>query len=286
MSNPEVLPDSQVAVEAELSIPGLTVRVASWSWTRLLEHDWYPPFYHLALLLAKAPPLQAGPLIPPGSLIFAPADTCLRVRSPPGTIRCVTVEFDRAWFEEITGFDRPRGTDLLYPCRDVKHPQLAQSLLSLAREAQAPGRASRKFAEGVGIQTAIYATRYLERARAGAKSAGQGLLPWQLRRITDHIERMPGYMPETLELARLCGVGGRHLRRLFKQTTGQTISQYARDAWVTKVKWLLTNTSLALKEIAARMGFADPTSFAAAFRSAVGVTPKVFRQQAHWKMTH
>jgi AraC family transcriptional regulator len=295
MSNQLVLDNSQMIVEAELSIPGFTVRVASWNWTQLLEYEWYPPFYNIALLLADSfrdaggpfrtePPL--GSRRPMGSLIFTPADTCLPVLAPPGGIRCVTAEFDRDWFEKITGFGRHRQPEMLSPILNMKHPQLTQSLLSLAGEALAPGRASRKFAEGVAMQTAIYAARYLEKTYSKAKSASQGLSPWQMRRITSHIENMPGYAPDIIEVAGLCGIGDRHLRRLFKQTTGQTISEYSRDVWVAKVKWLLGNTALALKQIAARTGFADPSSFAAAFRRASGVTPKEFRQQVRRNLTH
>ena len=39
-------------------------------------------------------------------------------------------------------------------------------------------------------------------------------------------------MGNVTELAALCGISCRHLRRLFKQTTKQTLHEYVRDAWV------------------------------------------------------
>ena len=81
------------------------------------------------------------------------------------------------------------------------------------------------------------------------------------------------------ELAALCGISTRHLRRLFKQTTKQTLHEYVRDAWVAKAKSLLCDTELPLKEITSRIGFTDPSSFSMAFRRATGAAPRTFRQQ-------
>jgi AraC family transcriptional regulator len=81
------------------------------------------------------------------------------------------------------------------------------------------------------------------------------------------------------ELAALCGISDRHLRRLFKQTTRQTLHEFIRDSWVAEAKSLLCDTEAPLKEIASRMGFTDPGSFSMAFRRATGAAPRTFRQQ-------
>ena len=84
----------------------------------------------------------------------------------------------------------------------------------------------------------------------------------------------------------LCGISARHLRRLFKETTDQTIYQYSRDIWAAKAKSMLSDTRAPVKEIASRLGFSDASSFSMAFRRATGEPPKVFRQQFRKPRVH
>lgn len=45
---------------------------------------------------------------------------------------------------------------------------------------------------------------------------------------------------------------------------------------------MLEATDLPITEIAAHVGFDDPSAFASAFRKAVGLSPSQYRRERHW----
>lgn len=216
-----------------------------------------------------------------GTLLFVPADVYLHGRTSAGLERGAYCLFDSDWFETLTGFGRDWSADMLSACINIKSPQLIRAMSRLGQEAMAPGFASTELTQGLATLIAVELARHLRSADAKPKATIQQLSPWQLRKITSYVESLVGYAPDIDEIADLCGVSSRHLRRLFKQTTDQTIYEYARDAWAAKAKHLLSDTDLPLKEIWSRMGFASPSSFSVAFSRATGVSPKAFRQRFH-----
>jgi AraC family transcriptional regulator len=216
-----------------------------------------------------------------GALFFVPYGVYLHGRTSGGLTRGAYCEFDRDWFERLTGLGHDWSPEMLAACVDIKNPWLAQAMTRLGREATAPGFACAELTSGLATLVAVELARHLRSVDAKRKSTAQQLTPWQMRKITHYVENLAGYAPDVEEVADLCGVSSRHLRRLFKQTTDQTIYEYARDVWAAKAKQLLSDTDLPLKEIWSRMGFASPSSFSVAFSRATGVSPKAFRQRFH-----
>jgi AraC family transcriptional regulator len=275
-------------IEGELTAPGMAIRVSSTDWDRPAEFRVRPQDY--VLTFALSPPFtytqvclatetSAGSFLDAGTLAFIPADVDMQVRTSGGPIREMECHFDRDSFEELTGLGHHWNADSLSACLDIKNVRLTQTLLRLAQETLTPGFASSKMAELLGSMAAIELARYLRSVEAKGRTLKQTLLPWQLRRVTDHIEKLAHYTPDIDAIADLCGIGSRHLRRLFKDTTERTIYEYARSVWVAKAKALLSDTNIPLKEISSQLGFSDPTSFSIAFRRAAGEAPKTFRQQ-------
>ena len=215
-----------------------------------------------------------------GRLFLIPADVRIQGRAQPINSRSVFCLFERDWFESVTGLGRDWDAHMLAACVDLGDTRLAEMVARLAQEAMAPGLASDKFAEGLGTLTAVELARRLRSVSDRARSEGLRLLPWQMRRITRYFDNLDSYAPDLGEVAVLCGVGERHLRRLFKATTNRTIYEHATDVWTEKAKRMLASDEIALKEISARLGFADPGGFSVAFRRAVGVSPLKFRQQS------
>ena len=80
-----------------------------------------------------------------------------------------------------------------------------------------------------------------------------------------------------VELAAVAQTSPTHFARMFKQATGQTPHQYVTTCRMECAKHLLTETTLLLHEVGARVGYADQSYFTAMFRQHVGTTPKAYR---------
>lgn len=70
-----------------------------------------------------------------------------------------------------------------------------------------------------------------------------------------------------------------HLLRVFKKQEGVTILQYINDLKLAKAKQMLSDTDMQIKEIATKLGFTSSGYFGRFFKSKLGVTPNVYRDQ-------
>lgn len=91
------------------------------------------------------------------------------------------------------------------------------------------------------------------------------------RRFREHID--------VRELADAVQRSTGHFSRAFKAMFGLSPTAYQMALRIGAAKNLLLTTSLACKEIAARVGFSDQYYFSKAFKAATGVAPAVFRGQ-------
>jgi len=84
------------------------------------------------------------------------------------------------------------------------------------------------------------------------------------------------------ELQQFCQqhqVADRHLRQLFRQQTGMTISQYLRQLRICQAQDLLRHSEMLISEIATRCGFEDSNYFSVVFTKEMGLTPRMWRQR-------
>jgi AraC family transcriptional regulator len=276
------------AIEAELRIPGMIVQVGSFDWAQSTESTQSVDEYTLAMLMSPRHRYSQGrfeiedddtTFVDIGDLILVPAGIPLRSRASGGPIRFVRCRYESTRFNALTGIGDMLTPDILRHCLDIHDARLHEAMMRLAHEVLAPGFGVEALAEGLGIAIAIDLARHLRAIDPEPEMIAGGLAPWQLRRIVGYIDSHPGATGNVTELSALCGISCRHLRRLFKQTTKQTLHEYVRDAWVAKAKSLLCDTELPLKEISSQIGFTDPSSFSMAFRRATGAAPRTFRQQ-------
>lgn len=70
------------------------------------------------------------------------------------------------------------------------------------------------------------------------------------------------------------------LRTAFRRETGTTLGQHHLSLRIREVQRLLTQTSLSITEIAARLNFYDQKHLSSIFRKKVGLTPLAFRKRA------
>lgn len=80
-------------------------------------------------------------------------------------------------------------------------------------------------------------------------------------------------------LEKITGFSYRHLRTIFKQSTGITLANYIRHRRITNAAFDLIHTSLSITEISYKYNFSSYDVFARAFKDTTGLSPKSFRQK-------
>jgi AraC family transcriptional regulator len=108
----------------------------------------------------------------------------------------------------------------------------------------------------------------------------------QLRLSSAALARIDAYLeahtaqPVTLAgLAGLANLSVFHFARLFKQATGLPPYQYVLRWKIARAQHLLRRDRLAVADLSDELGFASPSSFAAAFKRLVGCTPQQFQRR-------
>lgn len=131
--------------------------------------------------------------------------------------------------------------------------------------------------------TELLATRLLSvhtGAPANHQPAAGGLSPTALRRA---IERLRSDDDADLSLAALAGdahLSRFHFCRAFKQSTGLSPHAWLRQHRLAQASTLLRDTDEPVVSIAAALGYASQSAFAAAFRRLTGETPRNWRRRA------
>ena len=83
-----------------------------------------------------------------------------------------------------------------------------------------------------------------------------------------------------IRLAAVAGEAGMspsHFSRIFRKVMGLTYQEYLNSRRITKAKNLLHTSPKSVAEIAASLGFADPTGFGRIFKKLTGQTPSSYR---------
>lgn len=86
--------------------------------------------------------------------------------------------------------------------------------------------------------------------------------------------------PESVDwgaLARQSGMSLSHFRRRFRETIGYSPHQYLTQIRINRAKALLRQTDSTLEVIAEQLGYVDPAHLSKAFRQAVGMSPRTYR---------
>ncbi|MDG0814709.1 response regulator transcription factor [Cohnella rhizosphaerae] len=94
---------------------------------------------------------------------------------------------------------------------------------------------------------------------------------------------MEGHLDEELSLVKLAEIvylNPTYLSRLFKQQSGQGVSQYITELRLTRAKDLLRDSKLKIHEIALKVGFDSATSFGRFFKRELNRTPQEYRDEA------
>jgi AraC-like DNA-binding protein len=157
---------------------------------------------------------------------------------------------------------------------------LGQAALSEMRDQQT---LSRLRIDALGQDLAIHLLRrwsnLVGTPRVAREAARGGLAPWQVKRATDYMEEHLADDFRLEDLSRLLDLSTFHLCRAFKQSTGLPPHRWRLARRIERARELLEGTNRSVTDIAAAVGYDDPSQLAAVFRKALGVTPTGYRRQ-------
>ena len=100
----------------------------------------------------------------------------------------------------------------------------------------------------------------------------------RMRRLRDLIRAEARNIPTIGTLARREGVSREHLSRLFQRHAGLPLREFLGRARMDEACADLRETTLEVKEIAARFGYSSQSHFTRAFVKMTGMTPRRFRE--------
>lgn len=284
--DPQLGEQYRITIEAERQTPVATAQIVRFDWDAPIDRlSSAVEAYRVDLCLTPRNNARGcfrdlwGPhrferigdtfLLPPGRSLHTRADQGLQ-----DSVVCqFTPEAVASWFDgELEWTSRRLEASL-----DIASPQVRGLLMRLCEEMRHPGFASAALTELISAQVAIELSRFC--GAINDKSASGGLAPWRLRRIDERLTE-DAAPPTLAELAALCGLSVRQLTRAFRMSRGCSIGDYIAQSRIDHAKRLLAS-DVCVKAIAFRLGFSSPSSFSYAFRTAVGETPRQYRQRAY-----
>jgi AraC family transcriptional regulator len=101
----------------------------------------------------------------------------------------------------------------------------------------------------------------------------------KLRRCIEHMHENMDQRLSLDQLASVAGMSKFHFAKSFRDAMGIAPHQYLVKLRVEKARALLSDETISLPEIAARVGYADTGQFASQFRKVIGVSPKQYRRK-------
>jgi AraC family transcriptional regulator len=268
------------------ALPGISVSLVDYAWEPGADIIYEERDIVLRLRLRPDRVEAVGVLdsctVPLGKLMMRPP-TKSHSRSAADVVEQAIVadcRFDPKWLQQLIGQQEDWSLSTLPSDLDMHNGDLHNDMRRIASELTSPSFASDAMIEALAHTAAIdlFRHRLSHDARQQIQDTG-GLCPIRLRRIRDLVESSLDTAPTISNLAQDIGISPSHLRRLFKNSTGQTLHEYIEEVRVAQAKEMLAHSSLRLKVISHRVGFSHPSAFSAAFRKATGESPRDYRDR-------
>lgn len=100
-----------------------------------------------------------------------------------------------------------------------------------------------------------------------------------VQKVLNHINLNLNTSLSLKSLANMCFISPSYLSYLFKQETGQTLTDYINTQRVERAAHRLLETNESVAEIAEQVGILDVNYFTKIFKKSMGVTPTAYRKQ-------
>lgn len=105
-----------------------------------------------------------------------------------------------------------------------------------------------------------------------------GLSPWQIRKVTSHVEAHLDRPIRNEDLATLVRLNPSHFGRAFRNSFGEPPHEYVIRRRVERAQGLMLSTAASLSEIALDCGLADQSHLTRLFRRIAGESPRAWRR--------
>lgn len=219
----------------------------------------------------------------PGSVSVIPAQVegAWEGRRHSGVSRAITLFVPVAFVSRVIEQDwdvEPKSVELVrqFLGRD---PVLEGLLTRLALEARNDTPSGQLYAESACEFLAHHIIHSYSSLARPARPASGGLAARRLKVVLDYIEENLAQPIALRRLAELAGVSPRHFERAFRQALGIPAHAYVLEKRVVAARELLVSEpTLAVREVAARVGFSSASHLASAFRRHTGSSPTAFRR--------
>lgn len=171
------------------------------------------------------------------------------------------------------------GSPELLLSLQIHDPKLFTLLALIAGESAVEDAVSKLYVEQLVDALCVHVLRrHSAFPLVGADHRG-GLSPSQVRRVTDYMQDHLAEDVLVQELAELVRLSRFHFCRAFRQATGHTPHQALVNFRIRRARQLLADPAVSITDVALAVGYQTPSSFALAFRSAVGETPTRYRKR-------
>jgi AraC family transcriptional regulator len=110
------------------------------------------------------------------------------------------------------------------------------------------------------------------------EDARGGLSPWQIRKVTNHVEANLDRSIRNEELASLARLNPSYFGRAFRISFGEPPHEYVIRRRVERAQGLMLSSNASLSDIALDCGLADQSHLTRLFRRIVGESPRAWRR--------
>lgn len=159
-------------------------------------------------------------------------------------------------------------------------PVLHQMTQMLLPSLAAPQAFSELFLDYFRLLFCAHITQRYAPSLGAMKTYRGGLAPWQKRRVAELLQENLDGQIALADLAHECGFSVSHFARSFRRSFGTSAHRYLILQRIEKAKSLLSNSIMALSDVALQAGFSDQASFSRSFCAVVGIPPGQWRRRS------